>query len=58
MDMNVSKLQKMRRTEEPGVPQSMGLRRVGHDLTTELKLKMKIEDFLPHRIIGKITQID
>ena len=35
MDMNLSKLREIVRTEEPGVLQSMGLQRDGHDLATE-----------------------
>ena len=35
MDMNLSKLREMGRTEEPGVPQSMGLQRVGPNLATD-----------------------
>ena len=31
MDMSLSKLQEIRRTGKPGVSQSMGLQRVGHD---------------------------
>ena len=35
MDMNLSKPQEMERHREPGVLQSMGLERVGHDWVTE-----------------------
>ena len=35
MDMNLGKLQEMVRDTEPGVLQSMGLLRVGHDLEIE-----------------------
>ena len=35
MDLNLNKLQRQWRTEEPGVLQSMGLKRVGHNLATE-----------------------
>ena len=35
MDTSLSKLQEMGRTGKPGVLQSMGLQRVGHDRTTE-----------------------
>ena len=35
MDMSLSEHWRQRRTEEPGVPQSTGLQRVGHDLATE-----------------------
>ena len=35
MDMSLSKLQEMVRAGKPGVLQSMGLQRVGHDLATE-----------------------
>ena len=35
LDINLSKLQEIVRTEEPGVLQSMGLQRAGHDLVTE-----------------------
>ena len=35
MDMSLSKLREIRRTEKPGVLQSMELRRVRHDLAIE-----------------------
>ena len=35
IDVNLSKLWKVVRTEEPDVLQSMGSQRVGHDLATE-----------------------
>ena len=35
MDMNLSKLRDILRTEEPGMLQSMGLQRVGHYLVTQ-----------------------
>ena len=35
LDRNLSKLQEIVRTEEPGVLQSMGLQRARHDLVTE-----------------------
>ena len=35
MDMSLSKLQEMMKDREPGVLQSMGSQRVGHDLVTE-----------------------
>ena len=35
MDMSLSKLQETVRAGKPGVLQSMGLQRVGHDLATE-----------------------
>jgi len=35
MDMNLGKLLEMVRTGRPGVLQSMGLQRVGHDWVTE-----------------------
>ena len=35
MDMNLSKLERFWRTEEPGVLQSMRSQRVGHDLVTK-----------------------
>ena len=35
MDMNLSKLREIVRTEEPGVLQSMGSQRARHDLATE-----------------------
>ena len=35
VDLSLSKLQEIRKTGKPGVLQSMGLRRVGHDLATE-----------------------
>ena len=35
MDMNLSKLQEIVRTEKPGMLQSVGSQRVEHDLVTE-----------------------
>ena len=35
VDVNLSQLQEMGRTQEPGVLRSMGLQRVGDDLVTE-----------------------
>ena len=35
MDMNLSKLQEIVEDGEPGVLQSVGLQRVGHNLVTE-----------------------
>ena len=35
MDMNLNKLQEIVKDKEPGVLQSMGSQRVGHDLATE-----------------------
>ena len=35
IDLSLSKLREIRRTGKPGVLQSMGSRRVGHDLATE-----------------------
>ena len=35
VDMNLSKLQKIMMTGEPGMLQSRGLQRIGHDLVTE-----------------------
>ena len=35
MDMNLSKLQEILEDREPGVLQSVGLQRVGHNLVTE-----------------------
>ena len=42
MDMSLSKLQEMGRTGRPGVLQSMGLQRVGHDRTTEQHMLVTI----------------
>ena len=35
MDMSLSKLQEIRRKEEPGLLQSLGSQRVGHDLVSK-----------------------
>ena len=56
MDMSLSKLQEMIRTEKPGVPQSLGLQRILHDWGTEQQqlhtlwwLHIKgLEQFLAH----------
>ena len=47
MDMNLSKLQEIQedRTGEPGVLQSMGSQRVGHDLASEQQLQQDISRF-------------
>ena len=37
MDMSLSKLWELVMDREPGILQSMGSQRVGHDFTTELK---------------------
>ena len=42
MDMNLSKVQEMVKSREPGVLQSTGSKRVGHDLTTEEQLKVPL----------------
>ena len=43
MDMRLSKLEEYWRTEKPGVLQSMGSQRVGHDLVTEQPESTNIE---------------
>ena len=43
VDMNLSKLERFWRTEEPGVLQSMRSQRVGHDLVTEQQKRMLYE---------------
>ena len=35
MDMNLNKLQEIVEDKDPGVPQSMGSQRAGHNLVTE-----------------------
>ena len=40
MDMSLSKLQEWVMDKKPGVLQSMGLQRVGHDFTTSLSLSL------------------
>ena len=40
MDMNLSKLWEMVRTKRPGVLQSMGLQRAGHDWATKQQMSM------------------
>ena len=42
MDMNLSKLRKIRRTEEPDMLQSMGSKRVRHDLATEQQNEYRV----------------
>ena len=39
-DVNLSKLGRRWKTEEPGVPQSVGWQKVGRDLVTEQQQKM------------------
>ena len=41
MDMSLCKLQELVMDERPGVLQSMGSQRVGHNLTTEQQLQCK-----------------
>ena len=43
MDMNLSKLWKIVEEEEPGVLQSMGTQRVGHELETEYQQNINIQ---------------
>ena len=42
MDMSVSKLWEVVKTGKPGVLQSMGLQRAGHDLATEQQLNKSL----------------
>ena len=41
MDVSLSKLQEIGGAGKPGVLQSMGLQRVGHDLATEQQQQLK-----------------
>ena len=41
VDMSLSKLQEMVKDRKPGMLQSMGLQRVGHNLATEQQLLLK-----------------
>ena len=43
MDLNLSKVWKIVEEEEPGVLQSMGSQRVGHDLETEHQQNVNIQ---------------
>ena len=43
MDLNLNKLQRQWRTEEPGVLQSVGLQTVGHDIATEQQQQNKLD---------------
>ena len=48
VDMNLSKLQGIMKTGEPGVPQSMGLQRIGPDLVTEQQqIRISLFYFVP-----------
>ena len=42
MDMNLSKLQEMAKSGDPGVLKSMGSKTVGHDLPTEEELQVPL----------------
>ena len=42
LNTNLSKLWKMIRNEKPGMLQSLGLPRVGHDLATEQQQKQQL----------------
>ena len=44
MDMNLSQLWEIAETEEPGVLQSIGSQRVGHDLVTKQQQARKSHD--------------
>ena len=44
MDMNLSQLWEIAETEEPGVLQSIGSQRVGHDLVTKQQQARKRHD--------------
>ena len=49
MDMNLSRLWEIMKDEEPGVLQSMGSQRTGHELATEqqqILLKKKKKNFI------------
>ena len=42
VEMNLSKVQEMAKSGDPGVLQSMGSKRVGHDLPTEEELQVPL----------------
>ena len=50
MDMSFSKLQELAMDREPGMLQSMGLQRVGHDSATELNLTEFIYSFIDKHV--------
>ena len=50
MDMSLSKLQELAMDREPGMLQSMGLQRVGHDSATELNLTEFIYSFIDKHV--------
>ena len=52
MDMNLSKLQELLMDREPGVLQSMGSQRVGHDRVTELLTTTKRGEVTCSRLRG------
>ena len=49
MDMNLSKLQEIVKEKKPGMLQSMGLQRVGHDLATKQQ-EQKVSNDLARKI--------
>ena len=53
MDMSLSKLKEMVKDREPGVLQSMGSQRVGHNLVTEQKW---LPGFLEYQSTDNVTQ--
>ena len=55
MDMSLSKLWEIERTGRPGVLQSMGSQRVGHDLVTEQQQGVKID---VHNVIKSVLNSD
>ena len=45
-DMNLGQLQEMPRTGKPGVMQSKGSQRVGHDLATEQQQRKRLKRYI------------
>ena len=58
MDMSLSKLWKIGKAGKPGMLQSTGLQRVGHDLATEQQQqhkKMLFPSLLAYRLAMRVT---
>ena len=53
MDMSLGKLWEMVKDREPGVLQSMGSQRVGHNLVTE---QQRLPGFLEYQSTDNVTQ--
>ena len=56
MDMNLSKLQEIVKEKKPGMLQSMGLQRVGHDLATKQQ-EQKVSNDLARKWVSLLWEL-